>query len=120
MDGALHTHLSQCSPCEDGTWLFCHRWVLLHLRREFPLTQVVRLWDRIWACHNTSMFHIWAAYAILHACRDTLLGIQSPDMLLKVRLLPRACLCCRLSPQQFACAQYLQDQSMKIDLDKIL
>lgn len=44
----FHQHLKRLG--EDGLQLlFCHRWVLLCFKREFPDTEALRMWEACWA-----------------------------------------------------------------------
>ncbi|KAG9343868.1 hypothetical protein JZ751_013252 [Albula glossodonta] len=44
----FHQHLTQLG--EDGLQLlFCHRWILLCFKREFPDTEALRMWEACWA-----------------------------------------------------------------------
>ncbi|MEE6517584.1 hypothetical protein FKM82_027906 [Ascaphus truei] len=44
----FHQHL--LSLGEDGLqMLFCHRWVLLCFKREFPDSEALRMWEACWA-----------------------------------------------------------------------
>lgn len=44
----FHQHLMRLG--EDGLQLlFCHRWVLLCFKREFPDTEALRMWEACWA-----------------------------------------------------------------------
>lgn len=59
----FHQHLTRLG--EDGLQLlFCHRWVLLCFKREFPDAEALRMWE---AC--------WAHYQVQHTdLRELLLG----------------------------------------------
>lgn len=44
----FHQHLTRLG--EDGLQLlFCHRWILLCFKREFPDTEALRMWEACWA-----------------------------------------------------------------------
>lgn len=44
----FHQHLLRLG--EDGLQLlFCHRWILLCFKREFPDTEALRMWEACWA-----------------------------------------------------------------------
>lgn len=44
----FHQHLTRLG--EDGLQLlFCHRWVLLCFKREFPDAEALRMWEACWA-----------------------------------------------------------------------
>eukprot|EP00053_Salpingoeca_punica_P017305 m.166619 g.166619 ORF g.166619 m.166619 type:complete len:905 (+) comp17174_c0_seq2:345-3059(+) len=44
---------------------FCYRWLLMEFRREFPLADVVHLWDVTLADYKTPQFALFAAQAVL-------------------------------------------------------
>ncbi len=40
---------------EDGLqMLFCHRWLLLCFKREFPEAEALRIWEACWAHYQVS------------------------------------------------------------------
>ena len=44
----FHQHLLRLG--EDGLQLlFCHRWILLCFKREFPDAEALRMWEACWA-----------------------------------------------------------------------
>uniref|UniRef100_A0AAZ3SCU7 Rab-GAP TBC domain-containing protein n=1 Tax=Oncorhynchus tshawytscha TaxID=74940 RepID=A0AAZ3SCU7_ONCTS len=60
----FHQHLTQLG--EDGLQLlFCHRWLLLCFKREFPDTEALRMWEACWAHYQTDYFHLFACVAII-------------------------------------------------------
>ncbi|KAJ8404254.1 hypothetical protein AAFF_G00340270 [Aldrovandia affinis] len=60
----FHQHLTQLG--EDGLQLlFCHRWVLLCFKREFPDTEALRMWEACWAHYQTDYFHLFLCVAII-------------------------------------------------------
>lgn len=60
----FHQHLTRLG--EDGLQLlFCHRWILLCFKREFPDTEALRMWE---AC--------WAHYQVRAKCTRLLLHTQ--------------------------------------------
>lgn len=62
----FHQHLTRLG--EDGLQLlFCHRWILLCFKREFPDTEALRMWE---AC--------WAHYQVRTKSKLLLLHIQVP------------------------------------------
>ncbi|KAJ8363523.1 hypothetical protein SKAU_G00123540 [Synaphobranchus kaupii] len=79
----FHQHLSQLG--EDGLQLlFCHRWVLLGFRREFPHTEVLPMWEACWARYQTDYFHLFLCVAII-----MLYGDDVPEQQLAVdQMLP--------------------------------
>ncbi|XP_077389059.1 TBC1 domain family member 16 isoform X3 [Festucalex cinctus] len=51
---------------EDGLQLlFCHRWILLCFKREFPDTDALRMWEACWAHYQTDYFHLFLCVAII-------------------------------------------------------
>lgn len=49
----FHQHLTGLG--EDGLQLlFCHRWILLCFKREFPDTEALRMWEACWAHYQVS------------------------------------------------------------------
>ncbi|KAK2829379.1 hypothetical protein Q7C36_017369 [Tachysurus vachellii] len=60
----FHQHLMRLG--EDGLQLlFCHRWVLLCFKREFPDTEALRMWEACWAHYQTDYFHLFLCVAII-------------------------------------------------------
>ncbi|XP_048870506.1 TBC1 domain family member 16 [Brienomyrus brachyistius] len=60
----FHQHLMQLG--EDGLQLlFCHRWMLLCFKREFPDTEALRMWEACWAHYQTDYFHLFLCVAII-------------------------------------------------------
>lgn len=48
MHPRFYQHLSSLG--EDGLqMLFCHRWILLCFKREFPEAEALRMWEACWA-----------------------------------------------------------------------
>ncbi|XP_043924008.1 TBC1 domain family member 16 [Protopterus annectens] len=51
---------------EDGMqMLFCHRWILLCFKREFPDAEALRIWEACWAHYQTDYFHLFICVAII-------------------------------------------------------
>ncbi|ERE69023.1 TBC1 domain family member 16-like protein [Cricetulus griseus] len=51
---------------EDGLqMLFCHRWLLLCFKREFPEAEALRIWEACWAHYQTDYFHLFICVAIV-------------------------------------------------------
>ncbi|XP_061605373.1 TBC1 domain family member 16 isoform X2 [Phyllopteryx taeniolatus] len=60
----FHRHLTALG--EDGLQLlFCHRWILLCFKREFPDTDALRMWEACWAHYQTDYFHLFLCVAII-------------------------------------------------------
>ncbi|KAF2356100.1 Rab-GTPase-TBC domain [Trinorchestia longiramus] len=50
----------------DGHFLlFCHRWILLCFKREFPEKSVLSLWEACWSHYQTDYFHLFVAVAVV-------------------------------------------------------
>uniref|UniRef100_A0A8B9HTQ8 Rab-GAP TBC domain-containing protein n=1 Tax=Astyanax mexicanus TaxID=7994 RepID=A0A8B9HTQ8_ASTMX len=50
----FHQHLMRLG--EDGLQLlFCHRWVLLCFKREFPDMEALRMWEACWAHYQVQL-----------------------------------------------------------------
>ncbi|KAM9598027.1 TBC1 domain family member 16 isoform 2-T3 [Trichechus inunguis] len=45
--------------------LFCHRWLLLCFKREFPEAEALRIWEACWAHYQTDYFHLFICVAIV-------------------------------------------------------
>ncbi|XP_036386076.1 TBC1 domain family member 16-like isoform X1 [Megalops cyprinoides] len=79
----FYQHLAQLG--EDGLQLlFCHRWVLLCLKREFPDTEVLHMWEACWAQYQTDYFHLflYAAIIALHGDEVVERELARDEMLL--------------------------------------
>uniref|UniRef100_A0A673CIW8 TBC1 domain family, member 16 n=1 Tax=Sphaeramia orbicularis TaxID=375764 RepID=A0A673CIW8_9TELE len=64
MQPRFHQHLTRLG--EDGLQLlFCHRWILLCFKREFPDTEALRMWEACWAHYQTDYFHLFLCVAII-------------------------------------------------------
>lgn len=51
---------------ENGlSLMFCHRWLLVLLKREFPLADVLSIWETCWSCTETRFFHLFICVAIM-------------------------------------------------------
>ncbi|XP_061741243.1 TBC1 domain family member 16 isoform X2 [Nerophis ophidion] len=60
----FHLHLTTLG--EDGLQLlFCHRWILLCFKREFPDMEALRMWEACWAHYQTDYFHLFLCIAII-------------------------------------------------------
>ncbi|KAF5391468.1 hypothetical protein D9757_002033 [Collybiopsis confluens] len=70
MDPELYRHLEKT----DGLNLFfCFRWILIAFKREFPFTDVLKLWEILWTDYYSNDFIIFVALAILESHRDIIL-----------------------------------------------
>lgn len=54
MHPRFYQHLSALG--EDGLqMLFCHRWILLCFKREFPDAEALRMWEACWAHYQVGV-----------------------------------------------------------------
>ncbi|XP_008102370.2 TBC1 domain family member 16 isoform X1 [Anolis carolinensis] len=62
---------------EDGLqMLFCHRWILLCFKREFPDAEALRIWEACWAHYQTDYFHLFICVAIVVIYGDDVIEQQ--------------------------------------------
>ncbi|XP_077022274.1 TBC1 domain family member 16 isoform X2 [Tamandua tetradactyla] len=62
---------------EDGLqMLFCHRWLLLCFKREFPEAEALRIWEACWAHYQTDYFHLFICVAIIAIYGDDVIEQQ--------------------------------------------
>ncbi|NWW80387.1 TBC16 protein, partial [Climacteris rufus] len=77
MHPRFHQHL--CALGEDGLQLlFCHRWILLCFKREFPEAEALRMWEACWAHYQTDYFHLFICVAIVVIYGDDVIEQQLP------------------------------------------
>ncbi|KAK3861423.1 hypothetical protein Pcinc_032616 [Petrolisthes cinctipes] len=51
---------------QDGLdLLFCHRWILLCFKREFPEDEALAMWEACWSNYQTDYFHLFLVVAIV-------------------------------------------------------
>ncbi|XP_037799684.1 TBC1 domain family member 16-like isoform X2 [Penaeus monodon] len=51
---------------QDGMdLLFCHRWILLCFKREFPEDEALAMWEACWSNYQTDYFHLFLVVAIV-------------------------------------------------------
>ncbi|XP_039937862.1 TBC1 domain family member 16 isoform X3 [Hirundo rustica] len=75
MHPRFHQHL--CALGEDGLqMLFCHRWILLCFKREFPEAEALRMWEACWAHYQTDYFHLFICVAIVAIYGDDVIEQQ--------------------------------------------
>ncbi|KFP88541.1 TBC1 domain family member 16 [Acanthisitta chloris] len=75
MHPRFYQHL--CSLGEDGLqMLFCHRWILLCFKREFPEAEALRMWEACWAHYQTDYFHLFICVAIVVIYGDDVIEQQ--------------------------------------------
>ncbi|TRZ13062.1 hypothetical protein HGM15179_014047 [Zosterops borbonicus] len=75
MHPRFHQHLGALG--EDGLqMLFCHRWILLCFKREFPEAEALRMWEACWAHYQTDYFHLFICVAIVVIYGDDVIEQQ--------------------------------------------
>ncbi|XP_051491107.1 TBC1 domain family member 16 isoform X2 [Apus apus] len=75
MHPRFYQHLSSLG--EDGLqMLFCHRWILLCFKREFPEAEALRMWEACWAHYQTDYFHLFICVAIVVIYGDDVIEQQ--------------------------------------------
>ena len=66
LDPPLHAAV-KAAACTD--MLFCFRWMLVGLKREFPLAEVPALWEALWTNPLTPHLHLYVALVLLELRR---------------------------------------------------
>lgn len=73
MHPRFYQHLSALG--EDGLqMLFCHRWILLCFKREFPDAEALRMWEACWAHYQVGVHAAHRQCALLSPHLSTLRG----------------------------------------------
>lgn len=81
MDPKLWEHLEKA---DSTNFFFFFRMLLVWYKREFPWTDILRLWEAQWTDYLTSSFHLFVALAILEKHRDVIMThLQHFDEVLK-------------------------------------
>ncbi|XP_034242727.1 TBC1 domain family member 16 [Thrips palmi] len=64
--------------------LFCHRWILLCFKREFPEPLALAMWEACWANYITDYFHLFLCLSILSVYADDVIAqdLHTDEMLL--------------------------------------
>lgn len=64
--------------------LFCHRWVLLCLKREFPTEVALMMWEACWVNYLTDHFHLFLCLAVMCVYADDVIAqdLRTDEMLL--------------------------------------
>ncbi|XP_043289234.1 TBC1 domain family member 16 isoform X2 [Venturia canescens] len=64
--------------------LFCHRWILLCLKREFPTEVALVMWEACWVNYLTDYFHLFLCLAIMCVYADDVIAqdLRTDEMLL--------------------------------------
>ncbi|XP_049939732.1 TBC1 domain family member 15 isoform X1 [Schistocerca serialis cubense] len=78
----LHTLLAAAEPQlatyldqnDSANMFFCFRWLLVLFKREFPLHDVMRLWEVLWTDLPCPNFHLLICVAILDTEKNNLIG----------------------------------------------
>eukprot|EP00892_Ulva_mutabilis_P012409 jgi/Ulvmu1/9540/UM053_0029.1 len=70
LDPPLHAAI-RAAGCQD--YLFCFRWIMVSLKREFALSQVPALWEALWTNPHTPHFHLYVALVLLQYKRKDIL-----------------------------------------------
>eukprot|EP00116_Pleurobrachia_bachei_P002125 sb/3462387/ len=78
-DEELYNHIEKIT-C--GHWLFCFRWFLLLFKNEFKMDSILRLWDILFAQHNTAHFEIFFASALIITNKEQVLACATSDQIL--------------------------------------
>ena len=68
-DSASHPILL-CLPARDSieeglALMFCHQWLLVCLKREFPKEDALAIWEACWTNYETTSFHLFICIAIM-------------------------------------------------------
>ena len=45
--------------------MFCHRWLLVFLKREFDESDILFIWEACWTLYETKSFHLFICIAIM-------------------------------------------------------
>ncbi|KZC11591.1 TBC1 domain family member 16 [Dufourea novaeangliae] len=64
--------------------LFCHRWILLCLKREFPTEVALMMWEACWVNYLTDHFHLFLCLAVICVYADDVIAqdLRTDEMLL--------------------------------------
>ncbi|XP_050723618.1 TBC1 domain family member 16-like isoform X2 [Eriocheir sinensis] len=63
MTPRFFTHMANQQDGMD--LLFCHRWILLCFKREFPEDEALAMWEACWSNYQTDYFHLFLSVAIV-------------------------------------------------------
>jgi len=50
--------------------MFCHRWLLVYLKREFNDQDILQIWEACWTAPTTRYFHLFLCVAIIAVYSD--------------------------------------------------
>jgi len=78
----FYSHLERHADAME--LLFCHRWILLCFKREFPEAEALRMWEACWANYLTDYFHLFLCLAIISIYSDDVIAqdLRTDEMLL--------------------------------------
>lgn len=62
---APHFYDHMASQQDGLDLLFCHRWILLCFKREFPVNETLAMWEACWSNYQTDYFHLFLVVAIV-------------------------------------------------------
>ena len=57
---------------DSGNLYFCFRWLLIWFKREFPFTDVMRIWEVIWTDQPCPNFHLLCCLALMDMEKRTI------------------------------------------------
>jgi hypothetical protein len=78
VDPALMESLEQA---QCGNMYFAFRWLLIFLKREFSIPDIVQLWEVMWSGHLTRKYHLFLCLAIIEENRLNLMDKDFDHML---------------------------------------
>ncbi|KAK3089568.1 hypothetical protein FSP39_004673 [Pinctada imbricata] len=83
MQPDFYAHLKKLGQ-DSMELLFCHRWILLCFKREFPETDALKIWEACWSHYQTDYFHLFICIAIVSIYGDDVIdqGLPSDEILL--------------------------------------
>ncbi|XP_071965030.1 TBC1 domain family member 16-like isoform X2 [Antedon mediterranea] len=70
-------HLQKLGDAMD--LLFCHRWILLCFKREFPEIEALRMWEACWSHFQTDYFHLFICIAIISVYGEDIIQQELPS-----------------------------------------
>ncbi|KAL5019137.1 hypothetical protein ScPMuIL_004859 [Solemya velum] len=77
MQPTFYSHIKKLG--EDAMeLLFCHRWILLCFKREFPEADALRIWEACWAHYQTDYFHLFICVSIVSVYSDDVIEQNLP------------------------------------------
>ncbi|RZF46708.1 hypothetical protein LSTR_LSTR002571 [Laodelphax striatellus] len=78
----FYSHLQRHTDAME--LLFCHRWILLCFKREFPEEVALKMWEACWANYLTDYFNLFLCLAIVSAYADDVIAqdLRTDEMLL--------------------------------------